>query len=358
MIDDARSTAGRWQDMREPLLDSLAKLDAPDIIRWKQIFDEYQDLAYKDKLWAAAAAMLGGCSDDGFIDFRAWLTAQGKDVFMAALADPDSLADVGAVQAFAQEVRDSEGFTPLKGYQESASFEKLIYTPSDAYEQKTEGGDIYGPLYSSHLPAEEVAAIAAEINYAEDIDAKWGGIGTDWSVVDQQLQRLVPRLHRAFDDTEPPERQPEKPVAAKTGNDVDSKSKWDRPVDVICGEDLTAFPTRKIARDFFFEGMCATEGSERDRYTAIFIGLEETDAKMVHDGEAWEDNPCIRSVSHFKGDHIGDRKQFDKPTTYNSYVDSKTSVIAKIRAAKASAKNNPPAAQEKPQSIKSHEPEI
>ena len=37
-----------------------------------------------------------GCSDDGFIDFRAWLIAQGREVYLAALADPDSLTDVEA----------------------------------------------------------------------------------------------------------------------------------------------------------------------------------------------------------------------------------------------------------------------
>ena len=36
------------------------------------------------------------CSDDGFIDFRAWLIAQSNEVYLAALADPDSLADVEA----------------------------------------------------------------------------------------------------------------------------------------------------------------------------------------------------------------------------------------------------------------------
>ena len=35
-----------------------------------------------------------GCSDDGFIDFRAWLIAQGRDTYLSALADPDSLAEV------------------------------------------------------------------------------------------------------------------------------------------------------------------------------------------------------------------------------------------------------------------------
>ena len=36
------------------------------------------------------------CSGDGFIDFRAWLIAQSNEVYLAALADPDSLADVEA----------------------------------------------------------------------------------------------------------------------------------------------------------------------------------------------------------------------------------------------------------------------
>lgn len=147
-------------------------------------------------------------------------------------------------------------------------------------------------------------------------------------------------------------------VSTKTSSEIDAASKWDSPVDVICGEDLTTFPTRKIARDFFFEGMCATEGSECDRYTAIFISLEESDAKMVHDGDMRDENPHIRSVSRFLGDHIGDRQLLDKPATYNSYIESKQSVIAKIREAKAVAKNNPPPSQGKRQSKKSHEPEV
>ena len=54
----------------------------------------YMDLAYQYGLWTAANVMeRGGCSDDGFMDFRAWLVAQGKEVYLAALADPDSLAN-------------------------------------------------------------------------------------------------------------------------------------------------------------------------------------------------------------------------------------------------------------------------
>jgi hypothetical protein len=100
--------------------------------------------------------------------------------------------------------------------------------------------------------------------------------------------------------------------------------KWNLPVDVICDGELTTFKTRKIARDFFYECMLGTDGSERDRYTNIFIDLEETDKNMVHDGETWEKNPKIRGIGVFKGDHIGDSERFVKPITYSKYIRRKT----------------------------------
>ena len=36
----------------------------------------------------------GGCSDDGFEYFRRWLVSRGRDIYAAALANPDSLANV------------------------------------------------------------------------------------------------------------------------------------------------------------------------------------------------------------------------------------------------------------------------
>lgn len=55
----------------------------------------YKDLAFRYGLWDAAKIFrVDGCSDDSFSYFRSWLIVQGKDVYMAALADPDSLADV------------------------------------------------------------------------------------------------------------------------------------------------------------------------------------------------------------------------------------------------------------------------
>ena len=38
--------------------------------------------------------MNGGCSDDGFLYFRAWLISEGRAVFEEAQANPDSLARI------------------------------------------------------------------------------------------------------------------------------------------------------------------------------------------------------------------------------------------------------------------------
>ena len=62
--------------------------------RFDDIACAYSGLAYQYGLWTAASVIeRGGCTDDGFIDFRGWLIAQGREVYMATLKDPDSLAD-------------------------------------------------------------------------------------------------------------------------------------------------------------------------------------------------------------------------------------------------------------------------
>lgn len=72
----------------------LARLEVDEIVAFQVYFDEEFDRAYRWDLWGAAYVIEGGCSDDGFIDFRYGLLARGQQVFEAALACPDSLADV------------------------------------------------------------------------------------------------------------------------------------------------------------------------------------------------------------------------------------------------------------------------
>ena len=95
VIKRARSEAGGDPEATAELVqEQLAELPAPEIESFDAILSSKIAAAYTWKLWGAAYLMNGGCSDDGFEYFRAWLVAQGQKVYEAALADPDSLARV------------------------------------------------------------------------------------------------------------------------------------------------------------------------------------------------------------------------------------------------------------------------
>ena len=160
--------------MLEPLTDALAALPPEDILAWHLIFDEYQKLSYKRKLWAAAYVINGGCSDDSFDYFRAWLTAQGKEVFLGALADPDSLADYEACE-------------------EGVEFEDIMSAAIDAFEKIGEGDtdDFYRVLDGQELPVDVKEEMKSEIKYADDIDLMW-------EEDEKELRELLPKISMKF----------------------------------------------------------------------------------------------------------------------------------------------------------------
>jgi hypothetical protein len=101
------------------LMDELIKRGPNAAQGFHDIIHAYSDLANQYGLWDAASIIKEyGCGDDGFLDFRSWLIAQGKEVYLAALKDPDSLADV-------------EPYGDCR-------FECLAYVGSDAYQLMTD----------------------------------------------------------------------------------------------------------------------------------------------------------------------------------------------------------------------------
>src|SRR5262245_32845411 len=78
----------------ERLTKRLTKLPVEEIIDFEHWWETACAEAYFWDLWGAAYTINGGCSDDGFIDFRTWLVLQGREVFEAAVKHPDSLSDV------------------------------------------------------------------------------------------------------------------------------------------------------------------------------------------------------------------------------------------------------------------------
>ena len=77
-------------------------------------------------LWAAGHIIAtwngGGCGDDGFDDFQRWLIAQGREVFEAALRDPESLVDVAS----------------RPGIAGSCMFEEFLYVPDRVLQMRGE----------------------------------------------------------------------------------------------------------------------------------------------------------------------------------------------------------------------------
>lgn len=89
------------EEWDQRLVDELVKLPPDAIIQWNQLFDALAARAYRADLWAAAYIINGGASDDGFYYFRCWLIGMGEDVYSAAIASADNLADVASPAWFA-----------------------------------------------------------------------------------------------------------------------------------------------------------------------------------------------------------------------------------------------------------------
>jgi hypothetical protein len=82
---------GDWND---GLVAELVKLPPEEMVAFDRLFDEKTDALYTVDHWGAAYLINGGASDDGFYYWQCWVVGLGKEVYEAALANPDSLARV------------------------------------------------------------------------------------------------------------------------------------------------------------------------------------------------------------------------------------------------------------------------
>lgn len=145
------------------LRDRLMPLPPEQALRFDYMVHQYMKLSDKYGLWSAATVLAHGCTDDGFIDFRCWLMAQGREVFLTALKDPDSLADV-------QPYGD-------------CCFESLCYVGDHVHERKTGFR-----TYQAQLPEgfqRELDDLARDIVYSPKINYP-----LEWHELKEHLPRL------------------------------------------------------------------------------------------------------------------------------------------------------------------------
>ena len=147
---------------------ALHELTLEEIISFEVAFRRYLNNAYTWDLWGAAYVVHGGCSDDGFEYFRRWLVTRGRDVYEAALADPDCLAQ--------QDVQPG----PWNVWE----FESIYYVATKVFNEKGGDGDVR--------------------NYSEP-EAGMGGPGPSGEPFQEDVEHLArryPKLSQRF-GTEP-----------------------------------------------------------------------------------------------------------------------------------------------------------
>jgi hypothetical protein len=110
----------------EALKGALGGLKWFEVVEFQARFDEAVAAANSIHLWGAAHLINGGCSDDGFRDFRVWLVGRGRHAYERALRDPDTLADI-------------LGGDPVDGFGLDAAAVRV-------YEEKTGMSDFYDRL--------------------------------------------------------------------------------------------------------------------------------------------------------------------------------------------------------------------
>ncbi|MBX9671407.1 MAG: DUF4240 domain-containing protein [Candidatus Obscuribacterales bacterium] len=166
LIAKARKLANDDEQLSDELVKLLSKESEEKILSFGHIFEVLHNRSYKSDLWCTVYVACGGCSDDGFDYFRGWLIGRGKDVFYAAMSDPDSL-----LTEF-QTLKKQEGFPEN---------EMMLGVASSAYEEKTGKGDFYDQLEETGRPEprEEL-----EMNWSEDDE--------------DSMSKICPRVFKKF----------------------------------------------------------------------------------------------------------------------------------------------------------------
>src|SRR5262247_386923 len=118
IVDGARSNASSDQDFLRRIEARLLELQPDELMGFERQFEKIHTESFSWNLWGAAYLMNGGCSDDGFDYFRAWLMAQGQQTFDKVVKDPDTLATLAE-----------------PGTRASRGFEEFMHLARETYEE-------------------------------------------------------------------------------------------------------------------------------------------------------------------------------------------------------------------------------
>lgn len=131
LVDAAHKKGEDRHEQLEWLVERLARKPVSDIIRFDNHFNRNYIKSYTSDLWAAAWIIMGGCSDDSFDYFRAWLLFLGREPYEKAIRNPESI--IPQLEELEEDVPE---------------FEDFLSAATEAFEEKTgQDQDSYLQLY-------------------------------------------------------------------------------------------------------------------------------------------------------------------------------------------------------------------
>jgi predicted DNA-binding WGR domain protein len=172
LIDKCKEKGKDSDEQMEWLMAQLSKRPVKDIIMFDFILNKYYSKSYTSDLWAAAYIIMGGCSDDCFDYFRAFLLYLGKEPYEAAIKNPETL------MPYLKLIEEQD---------EMPQLEELLSVACEAYEEKTgQDDEEYHDLYEKLT---NDSYIQPEIKF-------------DWDEDDEEgLKKKFPLLWEAFGET-------------------------------------------------------------------------------------------------------------------------------------------------------------
>lgn len=124
LIEKSKQSSASNEQHEEQLIKELSTLAAEDVREFASFFRSKMIELYRWDLWAIGYIINGGCSDDGFTEFRAWLICQGREFFEQAVIRPEFVGEQVPVKAL-DTCETLYGFDLVAGpiYEEKTGYE-------------------------------------------------------------------------------------------------------------------------------------------------------------------------------------------------------------------------------------------
>lgn len=195
LIDEVRCECGDdILNMASILEKKLDEYSANNVQKFCSIYDTYRQALNKPGIESIAYLMNHEMlTDDGFTDFKNWLIAQGKEVYMQTLENPEILADHNGQTIdgwYEFELFGYVGMTVIE--KKTGDYRKASKRLSDSEEEKLMSEIKYGDYINKDMSIEEMKELFPRfterfVRENEEYDLKGKLAKMDWDIGEMKL---------------------------------------------------------------------------------------------------------------------------------------------------------------------------